>query len=133
MANLEPGMYRLSVDVQNPEPDRRCKHDWRAWPVIPKHKLFFVGYSPEGGVYIQPRNGHARAAAHLSEGLFNLICPLLVRVSEEPTDWLAREGYESLSGEVLDKLAQTGHLSLEQVKSALADIIADATGRENAK
>ena len=56
MSNIElkPGKYVLSDAVQNPKPDRRQKHDWRAEVMWPKGTEFYVTehenhFHPEGG------------------------------------------------------------------------------------
>lgn len=35
-----PIVYELTQDIINPKPNRRNKHDWRFWPVIPKGTKF---------------------------------------------------------------------------------------------
>lgn len=37
---LKPGLYVLPRDVENPNPDRRVKYDWRCKPVIPAGVVF---------------------------------------------------------------------------------------------
>lgn len=129
---LEPGLYRLTRDIANAHPDRRCKGDWRALPVIPAGKLFIVRpdahlFVPalEQRFYIDCRNGHGCVASYIREDLFEALTTsgTLERLPEEPTDWLTRMHYETLAGEVLDRLARDGHLSLAQVQLALESIL----------
>ena len=40
--NIPAGTYKLSRDVQNPKPDRRCTRDWRKMPVWDKGSRFVV-------------------------------------------------------------------------------------------
>src|SRR6185436_5857324 len=39
---LPEGFYRLTCDVDNPSPDRRQKHDWRALPTWKKDRRFVI-------------------------------------------------------------------------------------------
>lgn len=55
---LEPGLYRLTQDVKNPEPDRRYKYDWRYRATIPAGAVFevttrTVSFDYDGGTVSQ--------------------------------------------------------------------------------
>jgi hypothetical protein len=46
---LEPGLYVLTEDVENPNPDRRVKYDWRCRPTIPKGVVFELSITRTSG------------------------------------------------------------------------------------
>lgn len=129
MAELQPGTYQLTRDVENPKPDRRSRSDWRLQAVLEKGTRFVATREVYGSVEVTAlrRFGSYRdATPHFCEEVFNAIVPYLERVADKPTDLLARRGYvDGMRGLVLDRLFATGKITLADVESALNEIEAE--------
>lgn len=56
MEMLKPGVYVLTREVQNPEPDRRCRYNWSAVPSWPAGSRWHVRASEyvENSVDVRP-------------------------------------------------------------------------------
>lgn len=124
MAELQPGTYRLTREVANPEPDRRQRYDWRALVTMEKGTLFVVETRHPGVTVIRRQNGSLSEPEGMP--LFEAIAPYLEPVTERPTDLLARRGYvHNMRGHVLDRLFAAGKVTLADVESALNEIEAE--------
>lgn len=121
------GTYRLRRDVNNPSPDRRYRNDWRSQPVWRAGTLFVV-VELQGDV----RELRCREARYSHQSLVDVIDDLgrfarialaLEPVEERPSDYLARQGYESWAAEVLDRLVKDGALTMARVELALSELL----------
>lgn len=127
MTKLEPGTYRLRIDVENPKPDRRQRHDWRALVKWEKGMVFRVRFdpylkSPDANDVDALELWHGRYP-HMSfsswrEGFWELLAPYLDRIDETPSQWMRREhGHDAgAPWGILDMLVAEGRLTLDDVK-----------------
>lgn len=126
MADLKVGTYRLTQDVKTLSPDRRYKHLWTAQPVVPAGTLFSVtDYYDKSVADLEmgPKSARRYRAIPSCHPLFQLIAPFLEPIEEQPSDLLARRGWDNMGTEVLDQLAKDGLITVAQVESALARVL----------
>ena len=128
--NLTPGLYTLSRDVQNPTPDRRQKHDWRALVTWEKGTEFYVGHYrfDEDRTclsitlsYDQFRNIH-EVLEH--QDRFKLLAEALEPADMTPERRLhalfLRENYgERVAYSILERLVCDGVITIEQIDALM--------------
>lgn len=119
---IGPGLYRLRRNVRNPSPDRRHRHDWRCLVEWEADELFHVKEYRTGVRELRRRGSYQHQTIRDDfdeEGRFARIALQLERAPEEPSDYLDRQGWEHLSGRVLDRLFAEKRFSLEDVVRVL--------------
>ncbi len=124
---LQPGTYRLTEDVKNPKPDRRCHQKrlttWESWEVWPTGMQFIVDIENSQGMInsgmnrIYPWGGFYKVGR--MDSRFPSLFPYLEPVEETPSQFLARHAGGSGAGQcalvVLDKL----NIPLSDLQKAL--------------
>ena len=123
---LEPGIYAVIRDIENPLADRRVRDDWRYRPKIPKHTRFLVrpieGIS--GKIEIvpadNPRDPIYRATARVGRytPLWDEIVPWLDSVEATVTEQLMDQGLTIDHSRFLAELVKNG-LPFDQVIEAV--------------
>lgn len=118
--NLKPGTYSLVQNVENPKPDRRMRHDWRAEPLFKAGRTFIVSLEPEG-LAVRAADGWAHQWLYIEHHSIGraLVNAGLRPVAEAPSDYLRREAWEHLAPSVLDRLHAMGAITMDQVVAAL--------------
>lgn len=125
---LEPGVYILTEDVQNPKPDRRSK-DWDKLPVWKKGTVLFQQHRKDYTEFVVPGKLIAR---YMREGFFPSdpqyqdLARACVRIEpEKPSAVLIEQDQVYFRGvsasDVLDALFRAGKVSLDDVREAHAD------------
>lgn len=127
MDKLKPGYYRLSRDVENPDPDRRKSRDVTALPVWKAGTRIAVRiFLPdvEGVPHLEiewPDDRHAiltrRAEWH---GQYKAIAPALEPIEMDLDLTLHKMGASDYR--VLDWLVRHGHVTLAQIEEAALGI-----------
>jgi hypothetical protein len=128
---MKPGTYILTRNVENPKPDRRQRHDWRAKVTWEAGVKFAVAeYQPPVGktsaLLMRPARGGG-SAVYAHENSFKVLAEALSPVEETVVDWLRRESVnpplEALS--ILGKLAERGKISLVDVQEISKELEAE--------
>lgn len=127
---LEPGTYRLKCQLTNPNPDRRQRYDWTKFPTWDQDTLIRVNRNPtpadsKPGSEMYMTAGRYSHRFYNWEAEFQMIAAHLEPVAETPSMWLAREAWENLGLDILDELHATGIVTLEQVQTALQQVLDD--------
>ena len=131
-----PGAYVLAVDVENPEPDRRCSRDWTKAPLW---KAGTTVYFRRFCDRIQVDMGGTDYMTDEAEG-FKLLAKCAVRVNADArtVDMALNEiepkGYRAAVG-ILEGLVSLGKLTLSDLRlgNAEADRLADVADAAMAK
>lgn len=131
-------LYRLTREVVNPSPDRGKPHDLSALPVwkpgIVFAPTFAHGAARLEGVLWSLRviEGGERYGNHIEDSSrIEALAPALEPFEPRtPDDVLAVEDWRNLAREILDKLHAWGRFSLQDVRGALAAVLADYDAQE---
>lgn len=125
---ISPGFYRLTRDVENPQPDRRQKHDWSAEVVWKKGLLFYVRPSNRAYDYVRIELvGHRwrsqNIAAHGEKG--QALIPALVFIAEDFDCVMHRLGVSA--DNLLAKLYEMEKIELADLDEANRQLELDYT------
>jgi hypothetical protein len=130
--NLQPGTYRLTKDLPAIKPDKRSTRDWRcqelkagmmfcvednSWELHPElqtngAKLLVVFH----------QNGYSFKNIRVQAGDQNKhveFLQALERVEEKPSDWLTRTSNGVWASDVLDRLVETGRVTLSEIQETV--------------
>ena len=106
--------YRLSNDVENPQPDKRVTGDWRKKVIIPAGKLFFFrAKSPKakfGYDQLEPMEGYSTQSLTMHNPLLLAMTPYLDLIDDTLETILKR--YDITEADVLRFLIKVNHTSL---------------------
>lgn len=125
------GFYRLTADVENPSPDRRQKHDWRALPLWQKGKRFTIY---EGRVWTGPWSHNAIALTTKSDAYQAKLARVLPALRPEtPADnpdteleWAlyAHGGFSiTMGADILCILVRRGKVTIPEAIDALGEVL----------
>jgi hypothetical protein len=140
MTTLQPGTYILTRDVQNPSPDRRQRHDWRAretWEQGMKFSVFEIRQDKSLVIY---RQGSSQPVySHEPKFILLASSGAMKRIDEAPSDWLKREsanaGLEAIA--ILDAFVECEIITLDDVREMsklvdAVDSVSDRFGKQTA-
>ena len=123
---IEGTMFVLDCEIENPSPDRRCKHDWRLLKKVDKGARFMVVIDRDHPAAITLERVDWRHSIlyrlSLMSDLFPVIAPHLVPVEETLDDILHKAGYSASAEEILDLFVKQGRVSLDDVRAAVHTI-----------
>jgi len=120
--------YRLSIDIQNPEHDKRCAYGFKKHNVL-KAGTFFEGkpISTEKLAWHSAAFVHCNEWGHISGNLASLLIGSSTEC--EPTNWhelaVIDGGCYHMADDVLEKLIANGTLTVDQVKAALTSCLSE--------
>jgi hypothetical protein len=130
---LPEGFYRLKCDVQNPNPDRRQKYDWRAAPTWAKGARFRIvdelrdGRELQRGKFTHHRICIDAQGNVYGEQLDRILVNLRPETVEDNPDtaleWAILQRGHSLEGcgaDILCHLMRAGKVSLDDAMVALS-------------
>lgn len=122
---LPDGTYRLTEDVKNPKPDRRMTHSFRHAEIWKAGtKVFLRTHHNRHGVDVRSIGPRSGSVEDFEDELFPLLYVKLEAIKESPSDWIERT-YATDAANILDKLCETGVITMEQVEQASAQCNSD--------
>lgn len=132
-AALKPGdVFVLTIDVANPESDRRQKYDWRVFPVIRAGTRFHAvqdsnyGRAPDSPITrftaLQRVQAHA-SLYRITAGhpLWDKIVPNLERIERTLDDVLTDNRWPDAQA-ILKHLIETGKMTLDRVVEVMTEL-----------
>jgi hypothetical protein len=130
MADLTPGIYRLTKDFENTTSyaDKRKKHDWRARETLKAGMRFTIQADDLCGEASKPRLHLYRTRDYSSHGvwekeeLFKQLIPLLAAEAPSVDSVYARHYIDSPGSDqsfIVDVLLKQGKITLADVETAI--------------
>lgn len=110
----------LKRDVDNPTPDRRQRHDWRAQATIPRGTRFVLKREANGFKGLCRTGGFSHEALSRNSPLFLALWPHLEARDPTLREFLNEEAGDAAS--ILEELVQTGFVTRETVLAAMREI-----------
>jgi hypothetical protein len=124
VTTITPGTYKLKVDIVNPRPDGRVRHDWRKEKVWKAGRTFYIsecglGFTGDRTVLQIHSGRYNHQRFYFKEEEFELIIPQLERAGDEDHKLTEHELVRNLSTALKELLENGGQAARDAGWKAL--------------
>lgn len=115
---IKPGLYKLSIDVKNPTPDKRKQDDWRYLPEWKAGRLFVICSGVDFPTIRSGKWTHHEKRLSDCGILFANLVPYQAKKVKE---LLFEMGLNEFLSDAIDILIADGRISIEDLRQALVE------------